>query len=543
MKKHCEYTDAIIARHLDGDVDAELVLEGTGRDEESALPSWPPHDQLADHLRDCAVCQHQLQRSRRLDALLAEASGRDQDPEQDNERLSALLERAVAAAGPLVETESSNRARPASYRLLSSALLVTTGFLAALLVVGPWRNSAEPANAPRPTDPAPQRLADSESREPATTTEESQLAATEEESFLLRLPVRQGRPANTPRRSEAPRRLRNDQLAAILSDRQLADRILLTESLRVAAYTGQVGIVRTTAQERHEAEQRATQHRLLSSQQLLRSRDPSTLRLWVEAVAQLDGGQLLENVLADARQHSALRSRLRGLVRTTFGRRANTVSNLEAMATLATAARVGGSEIDAAIRQLLRHEKLHYEVAAAIRVVQHRPGRTTLLLDAWRDRATRGPCNDEAFARTLFAQQPNSVAAELTAELQETHRTPRRVQCLLALGALSAPTARSVLLASLSSQSLEEAYAAAFALGMLPHDHLTDLVARAMDGPQDWLLRAALCCAGEPRARAWVGTLEVTDAEHELLTAGGFSFAQFPVFADLLRQRGTPSFQ
>ena len=546
MKQHCEYTDAIIARHLDGDVDAEIVLEEISRDDDSGLPTWQPYDQLADHLRECTICHQQLQRSRRLDALLAEASGRDQDPEQDNERLSALLDRAVAASGPLANTGTGRRpARRAQYRLLSSALLVTTGVLAALLVVGPWRTSAEPADATRPADPAPLRVADSQDSQPATPTlpEETQLAASDSAAFALRIPMRQGRPATTPRRSEAPTRPSDDQLAAVLGDRQLADRLLLTDSLRLSAYTGRVVVAGRTAQQRVEAGELARQIRLQSSQQLLRSRDRSALRLWIETVAHLDGGPLLEDVLAEARQNSALRSRLRSTLRSTLGRRPSMAANLNAMATLATAARIGGNEIDGTIRQLLRREALYDEVAAAVRVVQHRPGRTALLLDAWRDQATRGSCDDEVFARMLFAQQPTTVAAELTAELQDTRRTRRRVQCLLALGALGAPTARSVLLASMGSPSLDEAHAAAFALGMLPHDDLTDLLARAQSGPQDWLLRAALCCAGEPQARAWIESLEVTEAEHELLTTGGFSFAQFPVFADLLRQRGTPSFQ
>ena len=45
MKNHCEYTDAIIARHLDGDVDAEFVLEGIGADvwRKFADPCGPGH--------------------------------------------------------------------------------------------------------------------------------------------------------------------------------------------------------------------------------------------------------------------------------------------------------------------------------------------------------------------------------------------------------------------------------------------------------------------------------------------------------------------
>src|SRR5262249_61491893 len=59
----CPWTDDVIARHLDGDV-------ATSHGE------WRSAEELSEHLRDCAICQRHLQRSRRLDAVLAETTGR-----------------------------------------------------------------------------------------------------------------------------------------------------------------------------------------------------------------------------------------------------------------------------------------------------------------------------------------------------------------------------------------------------------------------------------------------------------------------------------
>src|SRR5262249_7766644 len=103
--RSCPHTDDVVARHLDGDVS-------------TATATWRGAEELADHLRDCAACQGALQRSRRLDAALAEAGGRATiDLEHDDGRWSRLLARAVAAATapppaapPPAETTTTTRA-------------------------------------------------------------------------------------------------------------------------------------------------------------------------------------------------------------------------------------------------------------------------------------------------------------------------------------------------------------------------------------------------------------------------------------------------
>src|SRR5262249_14169599 len=115
----------------------------------------------------------------------------------------------------------------------------------------------------------------------------------------------------------------------------------------------------------------------------------------------------------------------------------------------------------------------------------------------------------------------------------------------LALGAVGDAAARPVLLAAMKSPSWCEAIAAAFALGALPAKDLADLIDTARIPPANppaWLLRAALCSAGVRGTASWIEALDVSPAERGLLAAGGFPFAQFPVFAARLRERARAPF-
>src|SRR5262249_34212047 len=157
--------------------------------------------------------------------------------------------------------------------------------------------------------------------------------------------------------------------------------------------------------------------------------------------------------------------------------------------------------------------------------------------------ARRGRADDdERPPRPLFAGQPAPIVDELAQELQQSRQESRRVRCLLALGALGDAQALPVLLAAVRGASLPEAYAAAFALASLPVAALTELVPLAARSPQSWLLRAALCRAGVPGSAAWIDALDLSPAERRLCRVGAFTFAQFPVFAALLRERATAAF-
>ena len=72
-RRVCARTDAVLAVHLDGDLERESF------DREACEPlgyGFVSDDSLHTHLRECATCQLALQRARRLDAALASMAGR-----------------------------------------------------------------------------------------------------------------------------------------------------------------------------------------------------------------------------------------------------------------------------------------------------------------------------------------------------------------------------------------------------------------------------------------------------------------------------------
>jgi hypothetical protein len=183
-------------------------------------------------------------------------------------------------------------------------------------------------------------------------------------------------------------------------------------------------------------------------------------------------------------------------------------------------------------------------LAAALRTPAARPGRTALLLDVFGDLVARGAVQDEALAAGLFAGLDATAIDELGSELQQSRQSPRRVRCLLALGALRDGLALPLLVEALRSPVHEEALAAAFAIGQLPAAALTGLPATPGHpdrGQRAWLWLAAQCSAGVPLALAQAKALDLSAAERELVATGGFTFAQFPVFAELLRSAGPAS--
>ena len=60
----CRKVDAVLALHLDGDIGGGAKPDESGFD-------FVCVESLHSHLLDCASCQQQLQRARRLDAVLA----------------------------------------------------------------------------------------------------------------------------------------------------------------------------------------------------------------------------------------------------------------------------------------------------------------------------------------------------------------------------------------------------------------------------------------------------------------------------------------
>ncbi|MGE3173617.1 MAG: hypothetical protein AB7O97_13415 [Planctomycetota bacterium] len=533
MNAHaCEHTLAVVARHLDGDVD----------EAQPHAIAWQPADFLAEHLRTCALCQRELQRSRRLDAALAESSGRaNGGSDDDATRWQRLLDRAVAAAAvpsaPVAAPQvAAARVWSWTARVLTSAALLSLGYLAAS-----WLTPHPPA-APTGTPSLPPRAVVADDPQPGPATPEDPTPSPAQELLHHGIPIasRRGRaPTNepwSPLAAERPRsRAEAQALALVLSDRHLADRLQLSTGLALWSLG-----VRTIAADAATAA-RALQRRC--AQALLDAPGNAGLDAWTRAVAALGTGPLLDQVLADGRQRSAVVNWLRGRLPTAAPSRQ---ANLDELAVLTAAVRLGGRDLDGAVRQAMRRSDLHEELAAALRALPYRPGRSALLLDVWSDRVARtDDDDDEALARTLFGGQPPAAASELGDELQRSRHTPRRVRCLLALGALGAGAVRDQLVQHLQSRVLPEAMAAAFALAQLPHAELRPLLEPQrrplVPTSRAWLLRAALCRAGVDRAGTWLDELDLTPAERDMLGAG-CTFRQFPVLAALLRDRGPASY-
>ncbi|MFY9340911.1 MAG: hypothetical protein WAT39_00385, partial [Planctomycetota bacterium] len=138
---HCCKTDAVLAHHLDGDLDPDLLDHGYG---------FACGESLHQHLRECAACQTALIRARRLDAALATAAGADVErhPAQVGAAWPALVGRwlTAATAAPRVVDQAPSpeptgaaafAARPLRVVLAGRPLTVAA---AALLVggLGSW---------------------------------------------------------------------------------------------------------------------------------------------------------------------------------------------------------------------------------------------------------------------------------------------------------------------------------------------------------------------------------------------------------------------
>ena len=229
-----------------------------------------------------------------------------------------------------------------------------------------------------------------------------------------------------------------------------------------------------------------------------------------------------------------------GYLRTTLNRAENRrrALDLDELAALSVAARIGSDELDTAVRRVVRRHATRFDlmptVAAALRDPVRRHGSAALLLGIWNDHATRrGPIDDGDMARVLFAGQPASVFAEVGAELQRAHSVPTRVLCLLALGWSSNRQDVDALLQWAGAGVRKETYAAAWALSQLPHDWLGDCAARAHRDPAAFVLRAALARARLPAATAWTDPLALTPGERSALAAT--TLAQFPRMAEWFR--------
>ncbi len=548
MSRHpepvCGKTDAVLALYLDGDVEGDTL----GADASGF--AFACTETLASHLRECRSCQRELQRARRLDALLAETSGRGLANHLDAAGgVDALAARwshpehlVVNAGEPQLPVPDPQRivvaiagvaafrdAHRGAFRLFAAsaaglALIVAARFLAQ--PAAPVRLSV---NAGRTTPLGPSGRSGERVPE-ARVAPVAPVVAT-----AAALPI-------IPVAEDAARR-RPSVPAALPID-------VAAEQLRLADANELPGV------------------RLAAAKLLLLASRPgmpnatATLARLTETLAAGHAGNGRQGqaaVATLAAVHTAMRKEgtFMAYLRSVVQRLETPHSSpgLDELAAFTVACRLG--DLDAAVlRSLRRHPELDCVVAAALRTGLRRDGAGLLLLDCWGDLADRGEgaergeradrgeraergdnerLDDGLAAERWFRGQPPAVFDEVRAELATTRSGPRRVRCLLALGHCPSMQHQDTLLAWSATGYRPEAYAAAFSLAEAPADRLRPLANQAAQDRDAVLLRAALARAELAEAAAWVDPLLLSPADRAQLTHG--TFAQFPTVVAWFRDR------
>lgn len=527
----CGKTDAVLALYLDGDVEGE-----------TSGFAFACTETLAGHLRECHSCQRELQRARRLDALLAENSGRCLANHIDAAAgLDALAARWLHPERLVVHSVTQEPAAPAPQRPIDAMAaarvsprgamgLFTAGAAGLALIGGAWF-LAQPtgflappmgpvSGAPRVTADAGRTSAMGPRHAP---TEEASVApptTTPVAATTAELPI-------IPVAEDAARR-RPSVPAALPID-------VAAEQQRLADPNELPGV-------RHAAAKLL----LLASRPGMPYATATLARLTETLAAGHAGsgrqGQAAVTTLAAV--HSAMRKEgtfmayLRGAVQRL--ETPHSSPTLDELAAFTVACRLG--DLDAAVPKILRrHPELAAVVSAALRTGLRRDGAGLLLLDCWGDLADRGErgngesVDDGLAAEGWFRGQPASVFDEVRAELAVSRSGPRRVRCLLALGHCPGPQHLDTLVAWCATGYRAEAYAAAFALAKAPSNWLRPLANRAAQDRDAVLLRAALARAELAEASAWVEPLALSPADRGQLIHG--TFAQFPAVAAWFRDR------
>lgn len=486
----CSRTDAVLARHLDGDLGER---SGEDRDASDGY-AFVSADRLHEHLRECAICQTALRRARRLDASLANAAGAElaAHAQRHGASLAVLEQRwfagvTAALASTAAPRTAATLARPAHTSVLPLLLLA-----ACLVVLATLRGGAA-TEAPS-IDGLRDSLA-ADATGPAVPMQSVTLPA----DALQRWRRRQN--SADPDQSAS---LPLHELRRRLVDDQLDSRERL-----------------------HTARQ------LLTAAAPLAGQNRSALAALVEALAahgdqtpalQQLHGELLDLVRAAPHACGAMLSHLHALAvpRQVIGR--------SELAFVVVSARLGTPGLDAALRRLVRrHHDLAPLIASALRGAERaRPA--ALLLNLWHDLAALGAiADDERTAVAWFVGQPASMFADLMAELRDCADAPRRRRCLLALGCADDARPLPTLLGWLDSPHFDDAHTAAFAIGCLPRHVLLTLL-EAAGKPEAFLLRAALLRADLPAARRWLPSHSQPDGG-----LCGASLAHFLVDAATLR--------
>ena len=505
----CAQTAAALARLLDGD----LAVVGRGSDRSGGdEPLWAAadgaaSDELLDHVRDCGACQLALRRARRLDAVLAQGSGR-RWPQHGDPRRERWLQAAIAAS-PVASTSRATfatadaaltasvagvdaaRAAVASrarrWPVVAAAVLLGSVLLATdwLLGSGWIRNQA--ATTPTATLVPPPAVAPHELPAPL-------LLSPGRASWSLRRPIDRAVADQPPTASriELQRQLCSELPAAT---RLAAARELVQRTRHTAPAAG------------------ATLSTLLLSLAGFGDRDAGERQLHDEVLRLCDDAAWLREAL----QQRLERLSAPGAPPDRLG-----------LATVTVAARLGTTALDDALRAVVRrHPDTMDAVAAALRCDRRRDGGANLLLDCWQDLAARGRIADEAAtAARWFHDQPAATYAGVRDQLQQTRERNRRRVCLLALAAADDAASCQCLAGLLHAPRRDEANLAAFALSRLPRPLLQPLVADA-EAADASLLRAALAAAELPASRPWLRQRSLRpDQLHKLRHATADDFTE-----------------
>lgn len=509
----CPRTDAVLAIHLDGDVGGPLSPDESGFD-------FVCVESLHQHLLDCAICQQQLQRARRLDAALAADAGRATG---DAAAMAALEERWLAAidtaATPVGAGTAAPTTRTAPWLAPAALVAVAAGLCGwlALSALGPSTTvpaTATPATAGPPTvsprsmaEPSAAPIVGGETPGAGTPPEPTAPAAVEVDpaAILIAADAARRAPVRAPRATPSVA-----ALGALCADDGAAPKG------RLAAARTLVAMARAPGPDADAAVD-------------------ALLTALAGAADRTEGNHLLLTdvgalVRAEPRVVGALQRRLARL------ETADVVLDLPQLAALTVAARLAVKTLDGALQRVLRnHPELADPLAAAVRGGLRRSGTAALLLDAWHDLGSRGAIDDEYGGQRWFAGQAPATFDELIGELSTSASAPRRVHCLLALGFGPVDRVLPVLLERLRSASQSEAHAAAFAISRLPAQALQPLLESAARTDGAGLLRAALARAGVTGSEPWIAALSLGPADRSRLRGG--PFRDFPFVAAWFRER------
>lgn len=478
----CLLEDDVVARFLDGDVDA-------GREHE-----------LEGHLRTCDACQRALARSRHLDAVLAART----DVTVTADVAQRLMARALAAAATTPAPTRNRRPLP--------WIAAAAGFALGLLAMHLHSRRPAPAPIPAPISAAP-----------APTT----LAWPTD---MLVLPERNGRAARSraefaggsTARGEARRPLA--RAAELLDSDTLATAIAMQAMARARA----LGLPPADA---HTLAECADASRAAIGLALLAQAPAQAVLPLCRAIDQID------EVGCTLRDAAATQRDFRGRLRVAL-------QDGCPDAVCAAAARLGDVALDRRLLLLCRRDdRRAHVVADACATAARGVDRVEFLLDLWAQAARTAadapgtPSGDVLRAQRWFAALPATATATLLDVLRRTRSGEVRHRAFLALAARGDESALAPLLQWIESPNATDASLAAYALGCYDPRFGARVEAALPTCRRPELLWAALASQGHARMRPILAAAGFARAEIDLVSAGNFHPDQIAAVASLLRGR------